>query len=82
MREASDPLHALPAAMSALESQPALLGDAVLSELPAALDHGEDGIRVAEKHGDRCIQTTGHAAVAQANCGLGLWQRAIDHGRR
>ena len=54
---------------------------AELNELPAALNYAQDGIRMAEKLGDRYIQTTGHAAIAQASYGLSLWQQAIDHGR-
>ena len=56
----------------------------VLAELgdpQAALGHAEDGIRMAQKIGDRYIQATGHAALSQASYGLGLWSGAIEHGR-
>ena len=56
----------------------------VLAELgdpQAALQHAEEGIRMAQKIGDSYIQATGHSAIAQASFDLGLWQRAVDHGR-
>ena len=52
-----------------------------LGDPQAALAHAQDGIRMAQKIGDSYIEATGHAAVAAASIGLGLWQRAIDHGR-
>jgi len=54
---------------------------AELGEPQAALDHARAGIRMAEKNGDRYIQTTGHGAAFQACCGLDQWLPAVEHGR-
>ena len=56
----------------------------VLTELgqpQAALDHAVDGIRMAQKDGDRFIQATGHSAAFEACTLLNRWQQAVEHGR-
>ena len=54
---------------------------AELEEPQAALDHARDGIRMAEKIGDRYIQTSGHGSAFEACYRLGLWRQAIEHGQ-
>jgi class 3 adenylate cyclase/tetratricopeptide (TPR) repeat protein len=52
-----------------------------LGQAPQALGHALDGIRMAQRIGDRYIQCTGHDAAFQACYLLGRWQEAVEHGR-
>lgn len=52
-----------------------------LGQAPQALDHALDGVRMAQRIGDRYIQCTGHDAAFQACYLLGRWREAVEHGR-
>ncbi|MCX2862067.1 AAA family ATPase [Paucibacter sp. PLA-PC-4] len=52
-----------------------------LGQAQQSLDYALDGIRMAQKIGDRYIQCTGHDAAFQACYLLGRWREAVEHGR-
>lgn len=52
-----------------------------LGQARQALDYALDGVRLAQRIGDRYIQCTGHDAAFQACYLLGRWREAVEHGR-